>query len=1818
MKQSKGFGKPPMPPAPRLSQVPKLFARAANLQQAGMLRDAERLYRQILQTQPDHQESLQNLGVLLCLLGAPAAGEVFLTQLVALQPDAAFSHYNLGVAQEARRKFGEAEASYRQALAIDPIFPQAHNNLGSVLFQQGQLNEAEGRFRKAIALEPDFADAHYNLGSVLVEIGQQENHIDPFQEAEIHLRKTLSLKSDSADAHYNLGNALLEIGQRQNDREKLVEADPCFRQALTLNPQLLKARCNLGLALAEIGHFDVAKVCYDQTLSLDPEEISTHNNRSHLLLLLGDFQEGWQSFDYHWQTQISRSFFQPLWDGSDLQGKTILLWAEFGFGDAIQFLRYAPLVKALGARVIVECRSVEVRLFETCPGIDQLIVQGELLPDFDAHLPLLGLPKIFQTDLSTIPATVPYFFPPASTQISEEIQEQLQTAPGLKVGLVWSPKLTLAIDYKRRCPLAEMRSLFELPEISWFSLYKGSQSEDLADFPQITDVGSYCEDFADTAWAISQLDLVITVDTSVAHLAGALGKTTWLLLPFVPDWRWLLGRSDSPWYPTARLFRQPNFGDWSSVITSVGIVLQERTGSMEAPEPLLVLASQYQQLGQLREAQTAYRQFLETQPNHVGALQSLGMILYQLDDPFSAEPLFRRALELQPDAVTHRSLGLVLESQNRSAEAEACCLEAIRLDPQSPEAYNALGNTQMSQGKLNEAEVSYRQAIALRADYGEAQCNLGNIYIELRQYSSALEAYQQALEVQPDLAYANANQAYPYLIQGDFENGWEKYEWRWHVGSLRPRPFEQPMWNGEDLNGKRIFVHAEQGFGDTFQFIRYLKLLQERGAIILMECRAPEYSLLQNYSELSQLLVRGEPLPDFDFHVPLLSLPKLFETTLQTIPAEIPYLYQPERCQLPEDLQETLKTVEGFKIGFVWTASTMRFTDRKRACPLALLGQLFELPGLTWFSLYKGELAGELEAFPDVIDLGSGFQDFTDTAWAISQLDLVITVDTSVAHLAGAMGKTTWVLLPFAPDWRWLVDREDSSWYPTMRLFRQPDFDNWKAVIENLGAALCERLEISEAVVIEAVQSSLSTVPEAFLEEQRAYHLAMQNQELGRLPEAINIYQKILQLKPDHSEALNNLGMLYHELGDLAAAEPLLCKAATLKPDNAYFRFNWGLLLLKQENFEQAEHACQQAVLINPNFAEALNTLGNIQASQGKLDQAESSYRRAIALRPDFAGTLNNLGNVMNEKGDFEAALLCYEQALAVKPDLEDALQNRARLMAKTNWQSLLQEAAALHDGGSYQEAEEIYRRVIEAKPDSPEAHSSLGSTLLKQRRVLEAEISQRQAIALKPDFASAHFHLGNTLSDQGRFVEAETSFRQASLLDPGFADAHYNLGTLLQWQSRLEEAKTNFQHAVQARPEFIEAYNNLGSVLLALGETEEAEQIFRQAVALDPHTFLTHNNLGTALFEQRRFEESVISFQQAIVCDATSAQVHNNLGATLVELGNLEAAEMSYSQALVLNPDYPEAHNNLALLCLLQGDFQRGWSEFEWRWRTEKMLGLIPVFVQPRWDGTSLKGKTILLWSEQGFGDVLQCIRLIPMVKALGARVLFNCYEPLTRLLAGFPGIDHLIPENATRSLPTFEVQLPLLSLPEVLKVTVKTIPNNIPYLTASEPLGLSESLKQKLQQPGFKVGLVWAPKMEDPLLRKRHCPLDKLAPLFDLESSFFFSLYKGSQIFELEPYTKRLIDIGSHCQDFADTAWAIAQLDLVITVDTAVAHLAGAMGKETWVLLPFAPDWRWLLDRADSPWYPTLRLFRQPNLENWEAVVMLVSHALQEKLEQ
>jgi tetratricopeptide (TPR) repeat protein len=617
MKRPKKFSSPLQPNAgsPQLQKAQQLFARAVQQHQSGRLAEAETSYQQAIGLQPNFVEAHYNLGHLLLQAGHPVEAEAayrcavslrpnfveaqynlgdLLLQLgrpteaerplrvaIALRPSIARAHNSLGLAlwqqaQTAPERLAEAEAAYRQAIALDPNCLDAWNGLGAVLLAQRRLGEAHAAIQRAVSLNPHFATTHYNMGNVCLEEGRLKESVR-LVEAEASFRKAHSLQPDSSEIHAGLGSALLEQSRVNQSTALLLEAETWLRQAITLDQECTEAHFYLGSVYLEHGRLSEAEHHLLQVIALKPDMADAHTALACLSLIQGRFLEGWQKYEWRWRTRIMgvRKFVQPQWDGSELRNRTILLWAEQGHGDAIQFIRYAALIKAMGATVILECRPPEFRLFQSCPGIDHLCIAGDPLPDFDLHVPFMSLTHLFGTTAETIPDEIPYLSAAAPCLMSKEMQDSLKLSAGLKIGLVWSPKLGFSLDFKRRYHLEQLATLFEIPGLSWFSLYKGELAGELDAFPRIVDIGSHCQDFADTAWAISQLDLVITVDTSVAHLAGAMGKLTWVLLPFVPDWRWLLEREDSPWYPTVRLFRQPSFGNSRAVIKQVKAALEK-------------------------------------------------------------------------------------------------------------------------------------------------------------------------------------------------------------------------------------------------------------------------------------------------------------------------------------------------------------------------------------------------------------------------------------------------------------------------------------------------------------------------------------------------------------------------------------------------------------------------------------------------------------------------------------------------------------------------------------------------------------------------------------------------------------------------------------------------------------------------------------------------------------------------------------------------------------------------------------------------------------------------------------------------------------------------------------------------------------------------------------------------------------------------------------------------------------------------------------------------------------------------------------------
>jgi tetratricopeptide (TPR) repeat protein len=577
--------------------------------------------------------------------------------------------------------------------------------------------------------------------------------------------------------------------------------------------------------------------------------------------------------------------------------------------------------------------------------------------------------------------------------------------------------------------------------------------------------------------------------------------------------------------------------------------------------------------------------------------------------------------------------------------------------------------------------------------------------------------------------------------------------------------------------------------------------------------------------------------------------------------------------------------------------------------------------------------------------------------------------------------------------------------------------------------------------------------------------------------------------------------------------------------------------------------------------------------------------------------------------GDWKTAAEAFRAAVKLQPGIAELHCNLG---------------AALQHLGRHDEAVTACRRAASLKPGYSEAHFNLGGALLALGKAADAAAALEAAIAIRPDYAEAWSNLANARLAAGDVSAAEQAARRAVESRPGLADAHCSLGVALFRQGRRDEALACYRQATALRPDYLEAHCNIADTLLDQGQWADAEVVCRHAARLHPKAPVPPNNLGIALREQGRLEDAMAAFCQAIdvkgdfapalanlgdslrdlgrfddaaeackravAADRKCAAAHDTLGVALQALGRLDEAAACFERAVKLAPDQPRLRLNRGIAALLAGDLKRGWEGFEARPQPELPL--------PRWQGEDPAGKTILLAAEQGYGDTIQFARFAPLLAAKGAKVVLRVQPPLKSLLGGM---------SEDEPLPACDAYLPLLSLPALLGTdSLDAIPAATSYLTADP-----SRWQARLQAlPGRKVGIAWAGAAHSPryaaIDRRRSLSPEQLAPLVAVPGVSLVGLQKDA------PAPASIAGWMDEAEDFAATAALIAGLDLVISVDTAVAHLAGALGKPVWLLSRFDGCWRWLRDREDSPWYPTLRLFRQPAPGDWDAVIGRVAEEL------
>lgn len=1117
----------------------------------------------------------------------------------------------------------------------------------------------------------------------------------------------------------------------------------------------------------------------------------------------------------------------------------------------------------------------------------------------------------------------------------------------------------------------------------------------------------------------------------------------------------------------------------------------ERAGG--TPRALVALISACIEAEDYWQAKRTADALLKMDPQNDEGQRGLASALVSMGDLFAAEPLMASLLERQPnDPLVQAGWGALLLRRGDFDSAIIALRRAIELDPRQPNQHINLIAAYREAGRLDEAK-----------DYA-------------RTWRPAAFAPEQSYYL-----------GLLCLSVGLWEIGWELCEQRRLLESWPVRDLKGKDANSlDDFVGKSVFLYSEQGLGDAIMFARFAQELAKQALNVELEVPAPIVGLLSGLKGV-RVIAAERPKTAADTHAPLLSVPGFYRVTPDSIADSVPYIF-PDGARAAY-WHERIGD-RGFKIGVAWQGNPAGKVDLGRSFPLRALRGIARIPGVRLISLQKNIGADQLAYLPpDFVienlgeDFDSGDHAFLDTAAVMSNLDLVISSDTAVAHVAGAMGAPLWVALKHSPDWRWLRDRSDSPWYPTAKLFRQPVPDDWKSVFDKIAEEVASLVEVpwsddfrieqiaqqgtfflrkahellkagAHADALEVCSVGLRNYPE---DPDLRYLTAVSLAGLSRHCEAAKEYETSLRVFPEHLELRTNYSHTLVALGRCEDALALLDDGARI-------------------------------IQAGPAWS---NAKAVALAGLGRYFDAEVEWRQAIALAPDQPVYPFNLGVVLSRQQRFSEALTLFDKALEADKANEAVLSERVRCLVSLK---------------RFDEALEAARAAAVALPQS-----------LKVQRTL--------ALAC---------------IESGLYDEASSLISGQAQEDSAPAETHLLRGVISDRRSNWAGALIHLSKAVEADPNSASAQSYRAVALAKLGRLQEALDGMMKANELSPN--------------------------DAKILSQTALMYQN--------LGDWNQARTILEHARDLAPSDLDVHWNLATLQLSMGDLKQGFEAYEVRRKRFQGPSVRSLAGEEATLQLTLLGKRLFLYAEQGLGDTIQFSRFASLIARTAGHVELEVQSPLVELLSGLPGVRVIGRETPPSP---YDFHLPLLSMPRLLKIELHSIPRDVPYVKA-QPSRVQE-WSQRLGPKGFKVGIAWQGNPLFSIDEGRSFSVRLFEPISRIPSVRLISLQKNKgleQLSELPPGMKIEtlgpgFDAGN--QAFLDTAAVIANLDLVITSDTSIAHLAGAMGVPVWIALKFAPDWRWMLERSDSPWYPTARLFRQPRPGDWESVFADLASALE-----
>ncbi len=795
--------------------------------------------------------------------------------------------------------------------------------------------------------------------------------------------------------------------------------------------------------------------------------------------------------------------------------------------------------------------------------------------------------------------------------------------------------------------------------------------------------------------------------------------------------------------------------------------------SIENPTKI-ELAFSHHQRSELSQARAIYEDILEDDPEHFDALQLLGTIEAQIGSKQRALELLTRALELnQTNAVVFNNHANVLDDLGDREAAIASFNRAIALKPDYAEAFCNRGLVYKKMLNHAQAIADCDRAILLNENYVDAYCNRGITLLNLRQFERANLDFERALSLQPDYPFAGFNKSIGLLLSGDLAQGWPLYELRWKIKAFPSvkRNFSQPLWLGkESIKNKTILLYGEQGLGDSIQFSRYVRLVAGLGAKVVLEVPKPLVSLFKNLKGVSNVVAYGDELPSFDFQCPLMSLALAFKTTLKNIPSSASYLKSDKKKVAIWQNRLGQKTKP--RIGLVWSGSANHSNDGNRSLVLSSL--IPWLPEQFQYVVLQKDLRDidqvTLNANPQILEFSAELTDFTETAALVECMDCVLSVDTSVAHLSAALGKTTWILIHYLQDWRWLLERSDSPWYQSVRLFRQDKLGEWADVLGILKQALINNFSV-KPLGSSARASKLNISPAVPMSKKAESHTRGRTNQGSSLQEAFGFHQRgefdvarkhyevLLQKDPDHFDALQLLGIIEAQHGHTEKAFNLLGRAIKLNQTNAVVWRNFGNVQSELGYFNDSISSYDRSIEIDPTEAETYFVRGNALKGLHRTVDALDSYESAILIKPDYAQAHLNKGVAYRELKELNSALSCYDRCIEIRPNYVEAFCNRG---------------VVLHELKHGERALLSYQQALTLNANYTEAHYNSANVYRGRKDYEQALACYDRAIACDPSYGLAHFSRADILKEMKRFDEALASYDRAIEMN---LDDHYVQG---------------------------------------------------------------------------------------------------------------------------------------------------------------------------------------------------------------------------------------------------------------------------------------------------------------------------------------------------------------------------------------------------------------------------------------------------------